>query len=173
MLPVSPGNSYGPEVAKTEKALWLRTRRPPTLVHHIAATQIAAMHNADSCNASDFPYFRVSSCNGSPCFATSPCKLFDIARIAFRPLLSFFLSPQWFPVHNNKNFTKSHNAAMAPLAMRDGHRKRKRKRSDAVHKAPYRRLNFNHLESEKSRPKSAKNSNFVSLFRLFLAYFGF
>ena len=29
--------------------------------------------------------------------------------------------------------TKSHNAAMSPLATRDGHRKRKRKHSDAVH----------------------------------------
>ena len=28
---------------------------------------------------------------------------------------------------------KSHNAAMSPLATQDGHRKRKRKRSDAVH----------------------------------------
>ena len=59
--------------------------------------------------------------------------MFYIAHIAFPPLLPFFLSPQWFTVQNNKKFTKSHNAAMSPLATRDGHRKRKRKRSDAVH----------------------------------------
>ena len=41
--------------------------------------------------------------------------------------LCFHLSfrHKWFPVQNNKNFTKSHNAAMSPLATRDGHRKRK------------------------------------------------
>ena len=70
-------------------------------------------------------------CDALPSFAVSPCKLVDIARIAFPPLLPFFLSPQWFTVQNNKKFTKSHNAAMSSLASQDGHRKRKR--SDAVH----------------------------------------
>ena len=68
-----------------------------------------------------------------PCFSASPVEIFYIAHIALRPLLPFFLSPQWFTVQNNKKFAKSHNAAMSPLATRDGQRKRKRKRSDAVH----------------------------------------
>ena len=72
-------------------------------------------------------------CDALPCFSASPVVIFYIAHIAFRPLLPFFLSPQWFTVQNNKKFAKSHNAAMSPLATRDGHRKRKRKRSDAVH----------------------------------------
>ena len=62
------------------------------------------------------PFLQRHRCDALPCFAASPCKLFDIARIAFRPWLSFFLSPQWFTVQNNKIFTKSHNAAMSPLA---------------------------------------------------------
>ena len=72
-------------------------------------------------------------CDALPCFSASPVVIFYIAHIALRPLLPFFLSPQWFTVQNNKKFAKSHNAAMSPLATRDGHRKRKRKRSDAVH----------------------------------------
>ena len=70
-------------------------------------------------------------CDALPCFSASPVVIFYIAHIALRPLLPFFLSPQWFTVQNNKKFAKSHNAAMSPLATRDGHRKRKR--SDAVH----------------------------------------
>ena len=72
-------------------------------------------------------------CDALPCFLASPVEIFYIAHIAFRPLLPIFLSPQWFTVQNNKKLTKSHNAAMSPLATRDGQRKRKRKRSDAVH----------------------------------------
>ena len=72
-------------------------------------------------------------CDALPCFSASPVVISHIAHIAFPPLLPFLLSPQWFTVQNNKKFAKSHNAAMSPLATRDGHRKRKRKRSDAVH----------------------------------------
>ena len=78
------------------------------------------------------PFLQRHRCDALPCFSASPVIIFHIAHIAFPPLLPFFLSPQWFTVQNNKKFTKSHNAAMLPLATRDGHRKRKRKRSDAV-----------------------------------------
>ena len=79
------------------------------------------------------PFLQRHRCDALPCFSASPVIIFHIAHIAFPPLLPFFLSPQWFTVQNNKKFTKSHNAAMLPLATRDGHRKRKRKRSDVVH----------------------------------------
>ena len=79
------------------------------------------------------PFLQRHRCDALPCFSASPVIIFYIAHIAFPPLLPFFLSPQWFTVQNNKKFAKSHNAAMSPLATRDGHRKRKRKRSDAVH----------------------------------------
>ena len=79
------------------------------------------------------PFLQRHRCDALPCFSASPVKIVYIAHIAFPPLLPFFLSPQWFTVQNNKTFTESHNAAMSPLATRDGHRKRKRKRSDAVH----------------------------------------
>ena len=55
-------------------------------------------------------------CDALPCFSASPVEIFYIAHIALRPLLPFFLSPQWFTVQNNKKFAKSHNAAMSPLA---------------------------------------------------------
>ena len=61
-----------------------------------------------------------------PCFSASPVEIFYIAHIALRPLLPFFLSPQWFTVQNNKKFAKSHNAAMSPLATRDGQRNAQR-----------------------------------------------
>ena len=112
-------------------------RASQCLVHHNAATRNAAMHNAIFSHRYSYPLFlQRHRCDALPCFTASPCKLFDIARIAFRPLLSFFLSPQWFTVQNNKKITKSHNAAMSPPATRDGHRKRKRKRNDAVHLVP-------------------------------------
>ena len=79
------------------------------------------------------PFLQLHRCDALLCFSASPVIIFYIAHIAFPPLLPFFLSPQWLTVQNNKKFTKSHNAAMSPLATRDGHRKRKRKRSDAVH----------------------------------------
>ena len=79
------------------------------------------------------PFLQRHRCDALPSFSASPVIMFYIAHIAFPPLLPFSLSPQWFTVQNNKKFTKSHNAAMSRLATRDGHRKRKRKRSDAVH----------------------------------------
>ena len=79
------------------------------------------------------PFLQLHRCDALLCFSASPVIIFYIAHIAFPPLLPFFLSPQWLTVQDNKKFTKSHNAAMSPLATRDGHRKRKRKRSDAVH----------------------------------------
>ena len=78
-------------------------------------------------------FLQCHRCDALPCFSASPVEIFYIAHIALRPLLPFFLSPQWFTVQNNKKFAKSPNAAMSPLATRDGQRKRKRKRSDAVH----------------------------------------
>ena len=72
------------------------------------------------------PFLQRHRCDALPCFSASPVNFFYIVHIAFPPLLPFFLSPQWFTVQNNKKFTKSHNAAMSPLATRDGHRKRKR-----------------------------------------------
>ena len=65
-------------------------------------------------------------CDALPCFSASPVEIFYIAHIALRPLLPFFLSPQWFTVQNNKKFAKSHNAAMSPLATRDGQRNAQR-----------------------------------------------
>ena len=41
-------------------------------------------------------------CDALPCFSASPVEIFYIAHIALRPLLPFFLSPQWFTVQNNK-----------------------------------------------------------------------
>ena len=73
------------------------------------------------------PFLQRHRCDALPCFSASPAIIFDIAHIAFPPLLPFFLSPQWFSVQNNKKSIESHNAAMSPLATRDGHRKRKRK----------------------------------------------
>ena len=105
-----------------------------SLVHHNAATQNAAMHNASFSQRYPLPLFlQRHRCDALPCFSASPVVIFYIAHVALRPLLPFFLSPQWFTVQNHKKFAKSHNAAMSPLATRDGHRKRKRKRSDAVH----------------------------------------
>ena len=69
------------------------------------------------------PFLQRHRCDALPCFAASPCELSDIARIAFPPLLPFFLLPEWFAVQKTKNFTKSHNAAMSSLASRDGHPK--------------------------------------------------
>ena len=104
------------------------------LVHHNAATHNAAMHNASFSQRYPYPFFlQRHRCDALPCFSASPVEIFYIAHIALRPLLPFFLSPQWFTVQNNKKFAKSHNAAMSPLATRDGQRRRKRKRSDAVH----------------------------------------
>ena len=57
-------------------------------------------------------------CDALPCFSASPVIVFYIAHIAFPPLLPIFLSPQWFTIQNKKKFTKSHNAAMSPLATR-------------------------------------------------------
>ena len=68
----------------------------------------------------------IHRCDALPCFSASPVDFFYIARIALRPLLPFFLSPQWFTVQNNKKFAKSHNAAMSPLATRDGQRNAQR-----------------------------------------------
>ena len=65
-------------------------------------------------------------CDALPCFSASPVEIFYIAHIALRPLLPFFLSPQWFTVQNNKKFAKSYNAAMSPLATRDGQRNAQR-----------------------------------------------
>ena len=65
-------------------------------------------------------------CDALPCFSASPVEIFYIAHIALRPLLPFFLSRQWFTVQNNKKFAKSHNAAMSPLATRDGQRNAQR-----------------------------------------------
>ena len=65
-------------------------------------------------------------CDALPCFSASPVEIVYIAHIALRPLLPFFLSPQWFTVQNNKKFAKSHNAAMSPLATRDGQRNTQR-----------------------------------------------
>ena len=65
-------------------------------------------------------------CDALPCFSASPVEIFYIAHIALRPLLPFFLSQQWFTVQNNKKFAKSHNAAMSPLATRDGQRNAQR-----------------------------------------------
>ena len=79
------------------------------------------------------PFLQRHRCDALHCFSASPVIIFYIAHIAFPPLLPFFLSPPRFTVQNNKEFIKSHNAAMSPQATRDGHRKRKRKRSDAVH----------------------------------------
>ena len=104
------------------------------LVHHNAATHNAAMHNASFSQRYPYPFFlQRHRCDALPCFSASLVEIFYITHIALRPLLPFFLSPQWFTVQNNKKFAKSHNAAMSPLATRDGQRKRKRKRSDAVH----------------------------------------
>ena len=50
-------------------------------------------------------------CDALPCFSASPVEIFYIAHIALRPLLPFFLSPQWFTVQNNKKFAKNYNAA--------------------------------------------------------------
>ena len=65
-------------------------------------------------------------CDALPCFSASPVEIFYIAHIALRPLLPFFLSPQWFTVQNNKKFAKNYNAAMSPLATRDGQRNAQR-----------------------------------------------
>ena len=65
-------------------------------------------------------------CDALPCFSASPVEIFYIAHIALRPLLPFFLSPQWFTVQNKKKFAKNYNAAMSPLATRDGQRNAQR-----------------------------------------------
>ena len=75
-----------------------------------------------------------------PVFQHRPWLFFTSRTSPFRLCFHFSfryngLLPQWFTVQKNKKCTKSHNAAMSPLATRDGHRKRKRKRSDAVHLA--------------------------------------
>ena len=97
------------------------------LVHHNAATHNAAMHNASFSQRYPYPFFlQRHRCDALPCFSASPVEIFHIAHIALRPLLPFFLSPQWFTVQNNKKFAKSHNAAMSPLATRDGQRNAQR-----------------------------------------------
>ena len=97
------------------------------LVHHNAATHNAAMHNASFSQRYPNPFFlQRHRCDALPCFSASPVEIFYIAHIALRPLLPFFLSPQWFTVQNNKKFAKSYNAAMSPLATRDGQRNAQR-----------------------------------------------
>ena len=93
----------------------------PPLVHHNVAT--AERSDAQrKVFTSQFipPFLQRHRCDALPCLSASPVIIAYIAHIAFPPLLPFFLSPQWFTVPNNKKFTKSHNAAMSPLATRDG-----------------------------------------------------
>ena len=97
------------------------------LAHHNAATHNAAMHNASFSQRYPYPFFySVIAVDALPCFSASPVEIFYIAHIALRPLLPFFLSPQWFTVQNNKKFAKSYNAAMSPLATRDVQRNAQR-----------------------------------------------
>ena len=108
-------------------------RNLESVVHHNAATRNAAMHNAIFSHRNSYPFFlQRHRCDALPCFSASPVIIDYIAHIAFPPLLPYFLSPQWFTVQNKKKFTKSHNSAMSPLATRDGHRKRKKKRCGAL-----------------------------------------
>ena len=107
-------------------------------IPNLSAPQRCNAERSDAqrkCFTSQFipPFLQRHRCDALPCLSASPVIIVYIAHIAFPPLLPFVLSPKWFTVQNNKKFTKSHNAAMSPLATRDGHRKRKRKRSDAVH----------------------------------------
>ena len=69
--------------------MWL-TARIWVLVHHNAATQNAAMHNASFSQRYPYPLFlQRHRCDALPCFSASPVVIFYIAHIALRPLLPF------------------------------------------------------------------------------------
>ena len=116
-------------IAKGKLCLWPGFSSPDQLLGRVLrAPQRCNAERSDAQRnffTSQFipPFLQRHRCDALPCFSASPVIIFYIVHIAFPPLLPFFLSPQSFTVQDKK-FTKSHNAAMSPLATRDGHRKR-------------------------------------------------
>ena len=143
LVPIfSWGNSYGPMVLKvllkfppnTGIGPWMAL--PRLLMQRVQYRNLSAPQR---CNAqrsdAQRKFFTTLSislflqrhrCDALPCFSASPVDIFYIAHIALRPLLPFFLSPQWFTVQNNNKFAKNYNAAMSSLATRDGQRNAQR-----------------------------------------------
>ena len=127
--PSAAKNHYGD--SKNSELLRRSVFPTPPEIYYLSAPQRCNAQRSDAqrkffTTLSISLFLQRHRCDALPCFSASPVEIFYIAHIALRPLLPFFLSPQWFTVQNNKKFAKSHNAAMSPLATRDGQRNAQR-----------------------------------------------
>ena len=94
--------------------------------------------------------------DGSPCFAASPCKLFDIARIAFWPLLSFSFR------HND--FQKTFPGRVrVKFAQNEGHEKPRKSHTKATKNAQtlFFQADEGHAKATK-KPRKVTSKNVTS-----------
>ena len=129
--PVSHICVGGPMITSKIHLSYGRFRLLEALVHHIAATEIAAMHIVDFVHGNCFPQFcRVIAVVAASVFQHCYPTCFWHRTHHLSPFVVTFVLPQWLPAQkNNSRSTKSDTAIMSPLASQNGHRHRK----DAVH----------------------------------------